>query len=489
MRHLLLSVLFALPALAKDITIRTLTAQMKYDTTELQIAPGETLNLTLENEDDLPHNLVICKPGTDVIAMSNKQMENATAAVQRNWLPDDPAILVHTKMLNPHEKETIRFTPKKPGFYPFVCTFPGHALIMNGKIRVQPQGTIFENLSFKLYLGEWGLLPDFSKLQPHREGSIESRLVEIKLDDYKYHFGVVYEGVLRAPKTGSYRFYLASDDGSRLLIDGTEVLLNDGIHPASDIKEKGVQLSQGDHKVRLEYFQNQGENQIFLAWKGSDFTITPLSTWKPKRWEQGGAKKKPDTSGMPLVVKNEPVIYRNFIEGAGNRAIAVGYPGGVNIAWSAETMNLALVWRGAFMDAARHWNSRGGGYQPPLGYDVIKPLGELATAEDRRFLGYTLDAARYPTFRYQWGDATVSETYRPDAGKLYRTFNVTGTLPKDATLLLARSEKITPNAATYRITSGPVEWQLTSNNVTLKGDSLNLHLQSGSTTITYQWTK
>lgn len=183
MRFLLLFAACAIPALAKDITIRTLTAQMKYDATELQMAPGETLNITLENEDDLPHNLVICKPGTDVIAMSNKQMDNAAAAVQRNWLPDDPAILVHTKMLNPHEKETIQFKPSKPGFYPFVCTFPGHALIMNGRIKVQPQGGIFESLSFKLYLGEWDRLPDFSKLEPHREGRIESKLVEIKLDD------------------------------------------------------------------------------------------------------------------------------------------------------------------------------------------------------------------------------------------------------------------------------------------------------------------
>lgn len=196
---------------------------------------------------------------------------------------------------------------------------------------------------------------------------------------------------------------------------------------------------------------------------------------------------------MPLAVKDQPVIYRNFIEGAGNRGIAVGYPGGISIAWSAETMNLALLWRGAFMDAARHWNSRGGGHQPPLGYDVVKPVGDLPkpapTAEGRRYLGYTLDATRYPTFRYQWGDATVTETYRPDAGKLYRTFNVTGTLPKGATIHLAKSDKITPHAATYTITSGPTQWQLTSNAATLGSDGLVLPLQSGTTTLTYQWTK
>lgn len=152
-------------------------------------------------------------------------------------------------------------------------------------------------------------------------------------------------------------------------------------------------------------------------------------------------------------------------------------------------MNLALLWRGAFIDAARHWNSRGAGHQPPLGYDVIKPVGDPVTAADRRFIGYTLDATRHPTFRYQWGEATVNETFRVDGDKLYRTFNVTGTLPEGATILLAKSDKISINAATYTITSDPIQWQLTSNNATLKDHSLSLHLQSGFTTLTYQWIK
>lgn len=61
----------------------------------------------------------------------------------------------------------------------------------------------------------------------------------------------------------------------------------------------------------------------------------------------------------------EPIIYRNFIEGAGARAIGVGYPEKVNLAFDANSLRVAMIWQGAFIDAARHWRDRGVGYQPP----------------------------------------------------------------------------------------------------------------------------
>lgn len=418
------------------VHIRTLTAQMKYDLTEIHATPGQPVRIVFENQDDLPHNIVFCQPGTDTTALSMKQLEKPEEALKRNWLPEDPSIWSHSKMLNPHQKDEFGFTaPAKPGAYPYVCTFPGHSLTMRGTLRVAPQGGGLRDLHFKLYLGDWKILPDFTSLKPHREGTLEDNLVQVKLDDYKNQFGVVFTGKLTAPKTGSYRFYLASDDGGRILVDGKPVVENDGIHPATDVKDKAVALTKGEHDFRLEYFQGGGNVEIFAAWKGADFDITPLSKWLHPLWRTGGKKekKKNETTGMPLVVGNEPLVYRNFIAGAGNRAIAVGYPGGFNIAWSAESMNLSLIWRGAFIDAARHWNSRGGGYQPPLGYDVIQPAGEVTPAlavlanrdaawpayqpdqryDGFRWKGYSLDSERIPTFRYEWNGCLIEDRFVP----------------------------------------------------------------------------
>jgi plastocyanin len=119
----LLAVFSAAAAEPAVFKIKTMTAQMKYDTAEMLVEPSQPVKIQFENGDDLPHNLVFCQPGTDTAAMALKQMEKPDEALKRNWLPDDPRIWAHSKMLNPHEKQELTFTaPEKPGTYPYVCT-------------------------------------------------------------------------------------------------------------------------------------------------------------------------------------------------------------------------------------------------------------------------------------------------------------------------------------------------------------------------------
>ncbi|MEQ1852603.1 MAG: plastocyanin/azurin family copper-binding protein, partial [Chthoniobacteraceae bacterium] len=234
----LATALFASAAFAADdvtITIKTLPAQMRYDLTEFDVKPGQKVKLVFENHDQMPHNLCFFAPGTDVVSAANKQMEKPEEALKRNWLPDDPRMWAHTKPVQPEETDTILFTaPAKTGVYPYVCTFPGHAAIMQGKMTVaeppKPGPTLMD-LKFQLFLGNWKMLPDFSKLKAHREGDVKDNLVQIKVDDYKNEFGLVFTGKLDAPKDGQYFFQLASDDGGRISIDGKPVVENDGIHP------------------------------------------------------------------------------------------------------------------------------------------------------------------------------------------------------------------------------------------------------------------
>jgi mono/diheme cytochrome c family protein len=137
---------------------------------------------------------------------------------------------------------------------------------------------------------------------------------------------------------------------------------------------------------------------------------------------------------IPLVPGAEALIYRNFIEGAGPRAIGVGYPERANLAFDANDLRLALVWQGDFIDAARHWIGRGEGYQPPLGDNVLTlPAGpsfaRLASptfawpAESPRkpgsgshFRGYRLGEGRRPTFLYDVGGVKIEDRPVPIAG-------------------------------------------------------------------------
>ncbi len=156
---------------------------------------------------------------------------------------------------------------------------------------------------------------------------------------------------------------------------------------------------------------------------------------------QGNDAALPDGLQRDQIVlepKDRPVIYRNFLEGLSARGIAVGYPGGVNIAWDAETMALKTIWQGAFIDASMHWRDRGVGSQKPLGdlvvdFENAPAVSLLATPKDQwpdhsqvrntyRFLGYRLSKDGAPTFRYQVGDVVVSDTLAVDSSDSQKGF-------------------------------------------------------------------
>ncbi|NBV24315.1 MAG: cytochrome c1 [Proteobacteria bacterium] len=163
------------------------------------------------------------------------------------------------------------------------------------------------------------------------------------------------------------------------------------------------------------------------------------------------------TGKLELVATNEALIYRNFIEGAGSRAIGVAFPEKVNFAFDANELRLALVWQGPFIDAARHRTGRGVGYEPPLGYNVVKwapgpqfalldspgaswpaETGRSATGQ---FRGYTLDAQQRPAFRYTFGDVNVEDYATPLPGEADTGLRRTLTLhsPKPVTGLQFRA--------------------------------------------------
>jgi hypothetical protein len=155
---------------------------------------------------------------------------------------------------------------------------------------------------------------------------------------------------------------------------------------------------------------------------------------------------------IDLKPENAPIIYRNFLEGAGPRGIGVGYPEHVNLAWDANDLRLALIWHGAFLDASKHWSARGAGFEGPLGDDVLPmpagvPFAQLVSANDSwptqsardlgyRFRGYRLDAQQRPTFQFILGSASVDDFAQPvivegaPFPRLKRTLTVSGGEPE-----------------------------------------------------------
>ena len=126
------------PGVAR-ITINCVRERMLFDKTEFSVKAGQPVSLVFNNPDATPHNLAICQPGSvEEIGLAGNEMAKDPEGMKKDYIPVTDKILHHTKLLNPNSTETLRFTaPTKPGDYPYVCTFPGHWVIMRGVMKVK----------------------------------------------------------------------------------------------------------------------------------------------------------------------------------------------------------------------------------------------------------------------------------------------------------------------------------------------------------------
>jgi len=149
--------------------------------------------------------------------------------------------------------------------------------------------------------------------------------------------------------------------------------------------------------------------------------------------------------GLIIAVKDRPEVLRTFMSDAGSKAIAVGYPGGVNLAFSADQCRLAYSWAGNFIDASPVWANRGGApakllgpkfwsatnghpwgltsnphippdfvgraNNPAFGQPLpLEPAQIYDGPKAVQFDGYSLDKEGRPTFRYRLTENPMDAT-------------------------------------------------------------------------------
>jgi len=84
--------------------------------------------------------------------------------------------------------------------------------------------------------------------------------------------------MIRIPADGEYTFYLESDDGSRMFIDGKQVLDNGGAHAMEEVAGT-MQLTAGSHALKVEYFEKDIDAGCKMRWKSATIEkqIVPAS--------------------------------------------------------------------------------------------------------------------------------------------------------------------------------------------------------------------
>ena len=353
-----------------------------------------------------------------------------------------------------------------------------------------PKQGLFKNLLIYEYKGNWKKLPDFTKLkaesvEEEHHGSISLR--NIQRNGY---FGVVWEGSIELDKAGKYFFELGSDDGSRLIINGKEVINHDGTHGVGIIKKGTANLDKGEQQIRFEYFEYTGDRAISLRFKHESGGWQWLSDEN-----KAVVNKKKAAIPIDLTPKadGQVYIYNNFIEGMNARAVAVGFPGGFSYGFGTSNGELELVWKGKFMNARRHWTSRGKGFERPFGDTLTTLSGEKKAAwlvngapAKVRFKGYDLDKVGNPTFRYTLNGVEVREKVVPTEGGFDRELSFQSKRAVNLELVLNPAY----DAATPNTVGGNLNLEVEGTKV--KGATLVKPInvsKSENLKLSYTWTK
>lgn len=116
---------------------------------------------------------------------------------------------------------------------------------------------------------ECTVLPDFTRMKPKNvfySDTLSLDVIHPRKDDY---WAARIKGSFKINHTDVYRFLIESFDGSKLFIDGKEIIDNDGMH-YEILRENYLALEQGYHEFEIQYFDYQRRETLNL-WLGPIF--------------------------------------------------------------------------------------------------------------------------------------------------------------------------------------------------------------------------
>ncbi len=155
------------------------------------------------------------------------------------------------------------------------------------KGRVDPNGLLGESFAVDATISK---VPDFSGtaatlfIAPNLEaGRLPAAL--------KSPVALRFTGSLNITEAHEYKFCTNSSDGSKLLIEGTVVVSNDGVHQTATEVCEVVQLEPGEYGVEIQSFHVSGAIALTASWATSK-DGTPTAIPKTAFFKPDGADDK-----------------------------------------------------------------------------------------------------------------------------------------------------------------------------------------------------
>lgn len=116
------------------VNISSMGEQMKFDKNEIKVPAGSDVTVVFTNKSTaLKHNWILAKKGKgDAVATAGM-----SAGEGKGYVTKSGDVIAFTKLIDPKKKGQVTFKAPAKGTYDFVCTSPGHNMLMKGKFIVQ----------------------------------------------------------------------------------------------------------------------------------------------------------------------------------------------------------------------------------------------------------------------------------------------------------------------------------------------------------------
>lgn len=144
---------------------------------------------------------------------------------------------------------------------------PGYVVTRNirkSEATVISKRGLQPGIRYNYYEGIYRSAYDFKDDEAVQTGVVPAPTLDVAVRNE--WIGIAYDGYINIPEDGAYTFYVDSNDGCQLLIDGEEQFESDGRKTVSFEQEACIQLAKGLHKFELKFFQCSDRINLTTEW-------------------------------------------------------------------------------------------------------------------------------------------------------------------------------------------------------------------------------
>ncbi|WP_321515369.1 GH92 family glycosyl hydrolase [Marinifilum fragile] len=123
-----------------------------------------------------------------------------------------------------------------------------------------------KGLQYSYFEGIYRSVYDYELDEPVKTGIVPVPTLDIC--SRKEWIGLDFKGLIDIPKSGEYTFYMSSNDGCKLSINGEELFESDGRKTVTFGQQAQLQLEKGLHQIQMGFYQCSDNIDLVVEWEG-----------------------------------------------------------------------------------------------------------------------------------------------------------------------------------------------------------------------------